>query len=132
MTRAAIRNLSIVGSRISRMRITLLVTVLSGLIALQLASSTFFDRRAGVVDTLLLSRLFHADILAVDQRRKWKNMPLQLYGRHSLEAYGHRLNCYKESLARLPTGPNGLQKWKPTWSKMLLLPPNFGSISNDT
>lgn len=55
----------------------------------------FFDRRAGVIDTLLLSRLFHADILAVDQRRKWKNMPLQLYGRHSLEAYGHRLNCYK-------------------------------------
>ena len=55
----------------------------------------FFDRRAGVIDTLLLSRLFHADILAIDQRRKWKNMPLQLYGRHSLEAYGHRLNCYK-------------------------------------
>ena len=27
-------------------------------------------------------------------------MPLQLYGRHSLEAYGHRLKCYKGSFGK--------------------------------
>ena len=52
-----------------------------------------FTGRAG--DTLVLSRIYHADLLKTDQKRKWKNMPLQLYGRHSLEAYGHRLGEYK-------------------------------------
>ena len=45
-----------------------------------------------VVDTLLLSRIYHADMMKLDKRHNWKNMPLQLYGRHSLESYGHRLN----------------------------------------
>ena len=48
-----------------------------------------------VLDTLLLSRLYHPDILNLDHRKKWKNMPLQLYGRHSLESYGYRLGEYK-------------------------------------
>ena len=60
----------------------------------------FFDRISGVIDTLLLSRLFHPDLLAIDTKRKWDNMPLQLYGRHSLEAYGHRLKCYKGSFGK--------------------------------
>ena len=47
------------------------------------------------IDTLVLSRVLHSDILAIDQTRKWKHMPLQLYGRHSLEAYGYRLGEYK-------------------------------------
>ena len=51
--------------------------------------------RPTVVDTLLLSRLFHADMMKLDKRHNWKGMPLQLYGRHSLEAYGHRLNEFK-------------------------------------
>jgi len=55
----------------------------------------WFNPQGRVIDTLVLSRCFHADILKVDQKRKWKNMPLQLYGRHSLEAYGHRLGEYK-------------------------------------
>jgi len=55
----------------------------------------WFNPCGSVVDTLVLSRIFHADILKTDQTRKWKNMPLQLYGRHSLEAYGHRLGEYK-------------------------------------
>ena len=48
-----------------------------------------------VVDTLLLSRLYHSDMMKLDKRHNWKGMPLQLYGRHSLEAYGHRLNEFK-------------------------------------
>lgn len=55
----------------------------------------WFEPRGEVVDTLLLSRLFRTDILKVDQKRKWAQMPLQLWGRHSLEAYGYRLGEYK-------------------------------------
>jgi hypothetical protein len=55
----------------------------------------WFEPRGEVVDTLLLSRLYHADILKTDQKRKWNQMPLQLWGRHSLEAYGYRLGEYK-------------------------------------
>lgn len=55
----------------------------------------FFQPPAGVVDTLVLSRVLHSDILITDQKHTWKNMPLQLYGRHSLESYGYRLGEYK-------------------------------------
>ena len=55
----------------------------------------WFEPKGEIVDTLLLSRLYHADILETDQKRKWKQMPLQLWGRHSLEAYGYRLGEYK-------------------------------------
>ncbi len=47
------------------------------------------------VDTLLLSRLYRTDLLKVDNARKWRYMPLQLYGRHSLKAWGYRLGVYK-------------------------------------
>ena len=62
-----------------------------------------------VVDTLVLSRIYHADILKTDQKRKWKNMPLQLYGRHSLEAYGHRLGEYKGEFGKTADW----KKWSP-------------------
>ena len=48
-----------------------------------------------IIDTLLLSRLYHPNLLDIDKAHAWKHMPLQLYGRHSLEAYGYRLNEYK-------------------------------------
>jgi len=60
----------------------------------------WFQRVAGVLDTLVLSRLYHTDLLELDQTRKWKHMPLQLYGRHSLEAYGYRLGEYKGSFGK--------------------------------
>ena len=50
---------------------------------------------ATVIDTLLLSRLFYPDLLSTDFAKKPQLMPLQLYGRHSLEAWGYRLGCYK-------------------------------------
>ena len=55
----------------------------------------WFQNVGRVLDTLVLSRICHADILKTDQKRKWKNMPPQLVGRHSLEAYGYRLGEYK-------------------------------------
>ena len=48
-----------------------------------------------LIDTLLLSRLYHADMMALDKKRNWKYMPLKDYGRHSLESYGYRLGEYK-------------------------------------
>ena len=55
----------------------------------------YFNPTGIIVDTLLLSRLYHPNLLDIDKKRVWKHMPLQLYGRHSLEAYGYRLNEYK-------------------------------------
>ena len=55
----------------------------------------WFSPRGTVVDTLLLSRLYHPNLLDIDKKRNIKNMPLQLYGRHSLEAYGYRLGVLK-------------------------------------
>ena len=55
----------------------------------------FFEPRGVVVDTLLLSRLYHPRLMQLDKEKNWRHMPLQLYGRHSLEAYGYRLGEYK-------------------------------------
>ena len=55
----------------------------------------WFSTSAVAVDTLVLSRIYHADMLKTDQKRKWDSMPLKLQGRHSLESYGYRLGVYK-------------------------------------
>ena len=51
----------------------------------------FFEPKGRVIDTLLLSRLYHPDMLEVDRKARIDGMPPKLYGRHSLESYGHRL-----------------------------------------
>ena len=48
-----------------------------------------------VLDTLVLSRLFYPHIADRDFQRRPDGMPQRLYGRHSLEAWGHRLKCFK-------------------------------------
>ena len=58
---------------------------------------SWFKSPDGVIDTLLLSRLYHPDMIKVDKKRNWKHMPLKLYGRHSLESYGYRLGEFKGS-----------------------------------
>jgi len=55
----------------------------------------YFTPSNRIVDTLLLSRLYHPNIYDIDHKHKWRHMPLQLYGRHSLESYGYRLGEYK-------------------------------------
>ena len=60
----------------------------------------FFEPRGTVVDTLVLSRLYHPNLLDIDKKHNWKHMPLQLYGRHSLEAYGYRLGEFKGSFSK--------------------------------
>ena len=55
----------------------------------------WFNYNGSVLDTLILSRLYHPNMIDIDKKRQWPRMPLQLYGRHSLEAYGYRLGEYK-------------------------------------
>ena len=43
----------------------------------------FFSPVGDVVDTLLLSRLYHPNLMEIDKKQAWKHMPLQLYSRHS-------------------------------------------------
>ena len=60
----------------------------------------WFNPTGNIVDTLLLSRLYHPNLLDIDKKRVWKHMPLQLYGRHSLEAYGYRLGENKGNFSK--------------------------------
>lgn len=54
-----------------------------------------FNPVGEVIDTLVLSRLFYPKIDARDFERRPTGMPQRLYGRHSLEAWGYRLRCFK-------------------------------------
>ena len=55
----------------------------------------WFNPSGIIVDTLILSRLYHPNLLDIDKKHNWPDMPLQMYGSHSLEAYGYRLGEYK-------------------------------------
>ncbi len=55
----------------------------------------WFEPPSLVIDTLLLSRLYHTNLLEIDQKTKWRFMGQQLWSRHSLEAWGYRLGEYK-------------------------------------
>jgi len=69
----------------------------------------WFSPVGRILDTLVLSRSCHPDILNTDKLRKWDKMPLQMYGRHSLESYGYRLGVYKGDYGKTAD-------WK-EWSK---------------
>ena len=53
-----------------------------------------------VHDTLILSRLLFTDLLDRDFRARPANMPSNLYGRHSLESWGHRLGIHKSEFGK--------------------------------
>ena len=55
----------------------------------------WFEYNGNVLDTLVLSRLYHPNLMEIDKRRNIPRMYSHLYGRHSLEAYGYRLGEYK-------------------------------------
>ena len=60
----------------------------------------WFNPGGIIIDTLVLSRIYHPNLFDIDKEHAWKHMPLQLYGRHSLEAYGYRLGEYKGNFAK--------------------------------
>ncbi len=53
----------------------------------------WFDPSGTIVDTLILSRLYYPNLLDIDKKND--KIPSKLFGRHSLEAYGHRLGEHK-------------------------------------
>jgi len=56
----------------------------------------WFDAKGiELCDTLILSRQFFPHILGIDYKIRKKGMPPKLYGRHSLEAWGWRLDYHK-------------------------------------
>lgn len=59
-----------------------------------------FAPQGVVFDTLVLSRLFYPDIESRDYERRPIGMPQRCYGRHSLEAWGYRLKCFKGDYAK--------------------------------
>lgn len=70
----------------------------------------FFKPSGMLMDTLVLSRLRFPDLKNLDFRRKAKSMPLHLYGRHSLEAWGYRLGEYKGEFGK---AENAFNEWSP-------------------
>ena len=60
----------------------------------------FFHVEGKVYDTLIMSRLFFTDLTDRDFRCNPANMPSQLFGRHSLEAWGHRLGIHKSEFGK--------------------------------
>ena len=65
-----------------------------------------FKIRGQAIDTLVLSQLYYSNMSDKDHAKQLVGMPLRLYGRHSLEAWGYRLKVLK--------GDYGKQKdaWK--------------------
>lgn len=55
----------------------------------------FTAKEIELCDTLILSRQFFPHILGIDYKIRKKEMPPKLYGRHSLEAWGWRLDYHK-------------------------------------
>ena len=60
----------------------------------------FFKPEGKVFDTLILSRLFFQDMLQRDFRSKPPTMPASMYGKHSLESWGHRLGQHKSEYGK--------------------------------
>lgn len=54
-----------------------------------------FQPKGQLIDTLILCRMLYPNVLDLDFKKKWPGMPVQLYGRQSLEAYGFRLGHNK-------------------------------------
>lgn len=73
-----------------------------------------WETEAKIYDTLILSRLFFTDLLDRDFRARPANMPANLYGRHSLESWGHRLGVHKSEFGKQLDGD-----WSTYSSEML-------------
>jgi hypothetical protein len=60
----------------------------------------FLSVSGRALDTLLLSRLKYPNLLGLDAGKKPRGMPPKLYGKHSLEAWGHRLGIQKDDFGK--------------------------------
>jgi hypothetical protein len=71
----------------------------------------WFNPTGKALDTLILSRLTYPDLQERDFVQRTQGMPKGLYGRHSLEAWGYRLNEKKDDFGKTTDWSN--------WSKEL-------------
>ena len=69
-----------------------------------------FEFDGELLDTLVLSRLFYPHIADRDYEVRPQGMPQRLYGRHSLEAWGYRLKCFKGDYGK---GPSAWDQYTP-------------------
>jgi len=69
-----------------------------------------FAPQGTVIDTLVLSRIFYPHVADRDYERRPAGMPQRLYGRHSLEAWGYRLKCFKGDYGK---GPDAWDRYTP-------------------
>ena len=60
----------------------------------------FLDVKGRALDTLILSRLKYPNLLGMDAGKTPRGMPQNLYGRHSLEAWGYRLGIQKDDFGK--------------------------------
>ena len=67
--------------------------------------------------------------MEIDKRRQWRHMPLQLYGRHSLEAYGYRLGEYKGEFGKTTDWQEWSQEMQDYMVQDVKLPPNYANTS---
>lgn len=63
--------------------------------------------KAELFDTLIVSRLIYSNLF--DKDLDFKKIPSRLFGKHSLEAWGHRLGQHKGEYLNI----NGFDKWTP-------------------
>lgn len=61
-----------------------------------------FRIRGQALDTLVLSQLYYSNMNDKDHAKQMVGMPLRLYGRHSLEAWGYRLKVLKGDYGKQP------------------------------
>ena len=74
-----------------------------------------WEPMAEVRDTLVCSRLIHANLFESDfvRRSKDEDFPSKMIGRHSLKAWGYRLGILKGMFLE----NNGMEKWSPELEK---------------
>ena len=77
----------------------------------------WFNPKGVVIDTLLLSRLYHADILAIDRRREWK--PSSSTGVTAWKPTATAWAKPRVNTARTRTGLYGLKRCKTTVCRTL-------------
>lgn len=75
-----------------------------------------FTHKAQVLDTMVLTRLGYPHILQLDFVRKPKGMDAKLYGRHSLEAWGHRIGALKGAYGKSGDEDTDAKAWE-NWSQ---------------
>ena len=91
--------------------------------------------RPYVVDTLLLSRLYHADMMKLDKKSQLEGEQC-LYNctvvTSVLNPTGTDSMNLKVTLAKIRIGKSGLKKWKTTVSRTYYSPQSYGNTSNPT